>query len=128
MHESAGKVNVKEDRVTISSFRGHEPEKDVQGVEDGGLEMGPEGDSTEHIGVPVRNAVVKVDLVIEELLHSQVKGKKVGSKKKMTLEHDLPEHKETGNHQQGKRESVSLGEVKLWIGHRSAGILLLLRK
>ena len=119
---------MKEDRVTVGFFRVYEPEKDIQGVEDGRFEMSPERNPSGNKGIPIGNVVMQVDLVMEELLHPQKNCEELGSKERMTLEDNLSEYKEAKNAQQGKGEGIFFGEVNLNIHHCWFWILFLQEK
>jgi len=75
----------------IGLFRSDNPEKDVQRIKDGGLEVRQKGDAPEHVRVPQGNGAVLMNLIEKELLEPEIKGYEVGPCEQMAAENDIPE-------------------------------------
>ena len=91
IHEEACEHEVQEHGIAISLFRGEEVKKESERVEDRGFEMGPEWHSSENVGIPVRDLMVNVHLVVQELFHAQIEGDEVVTDQKVPRKNDVPE-------------------------------------
>ena len=81
---------MQEHGVAIGLFWGEEVKKKSEGIEEGGFKMSKVGHATEDVRIPVRDLVVKAQLVVEELLHGQIELLEVDADQSVALE-DVPE-------------------------------------
>jgi hypothetical protein len=82
---------VQEHGIAIGFFRGDKVEKESERIEDGRFEMGPEGHSSEDVGIPVRDLMVNAHFVVQELFHAQIEGDEVVTDQKVPRKNDVPE-------------------------------------
>ena len=80
--------------------------------------MGPERHSSKNVGVPKWDGVVCSELIEKKLLHTQIKGYEISSKKKMPMDKDVFEEKETCKSQDKTRRQVLFTGKKLHVEPR----------
>jgi hypothetical protein len=104
VHEQASEAKVQEHGVTVGLFRGEEVKKESKRVKNRGFKVGPEGHSSKDVGIPVRDLMMKVYFVVEELFDPQIKGDEVVADQKVPRKDDLPEEikAEQPYHDEGK--------------------------
>jgi hypothetical protein len=81
---------VQEHGVAIGLFGGEEAKNKSEGIEEGGFKMSKVGHAAEDVRIPVRDLMVKAQLVVEELLHGQIELLEVDADQSVALE-DVPE-------------------------------------
>ncbi|MBW1766637.1 MAG: hypothetical protein JRJ65_06235 [Deltaproteobacteria bacterium] len=86
-------------RIPVGYFRRHNPKEKIQRIEYRRFEMAPKGDATKNIGIPVRDAMVLLYLINQELLKAKIESKKIGTKEEMPAKDDILKEKQTVCHQ-----------------------------
>jgi hypothetical protein len=99
---------MQEHGVAVSFFWTHHQEKEIERIENSRFKMGPERHSSKHVGVPKWDGVICSELIVEKLLHTQIKGYEVSSKKRMPMDKDVFEKKERCESEDQARRQVFL--------------------
>jgi len=116
VREYAGQNEMEEHGIPISSVGSDQPEEKTERIEDGGFKMGPKGDSTEDIGIPIWNRMVNPELIMKKLFHGKVEADKIISDKPLSSYDDLPEEKKSKDTQEGYQKGILMGEATI-LGH-----------
>jgi len=102
--------------IPVSSVGGDQPEEKTERIEDGGFKMGPKGDSTEHIGIPIWNRTMNPELIMKKSFHGKVEADKIIPDKPLSSHDDLSEEKKSEDTQKGYQKGVFIGETTM-LGH-----------
>ena len=92
---------MEEHGIPVSFAWSDHPEEETERVEDGGFKVGPKGDSTEDIGIPIWNRMVNPYLVVKEVFHGEVEAGKIIPDKPLASYDDFSEEKKSKEAQEG---------------------------
>jgi hypothetical protein len=107
---------MEEHGIPVSSVWRDQPEEKTERIEDGGFKMGPKGDSTEDIGIPIGDRMVNPELIMKKCFHGKVEADKIISDKPLSSYDDLPEEKKSKDTQEGYQKGILMGEATM-LGH-----------
>jgi hypothetical protein len=107
---------MEEHGIPVSSVGSDQPEEKTERIEDGGFKMGPKGDSTEDIGIPIWNRTMNPELIMKKPFHGKVEANKIIPDKPLSSHDDLPEEKKSEDTQKRYQKGVFIGETAM-LGH-----------
>jgi hypothetical protein len=102
--------------VPISLVRGDQPKEESKGIENSRLEMGPEGNPSEYVGVPERYRLVKMNLVVKELLDGEIKACEIIAYQALASKNNFPKQEKGKGSQKSNRHDVPLVDMEE-LGH-----------
>ncbi len=82
---------MEEDGITVSPLGWHQEEEEIKGIKNGGFKVSPVGHSSKDMRIPKRDGMMHPNFLEEKLLHAQVKGHEISSKKEVPSDDDIPE-------------------------------------